>query len=101
VQFRHNFASFDCLNDEEFTVICSPFEGHFHNIDVIARYGHFLSQVHKLITDVRWTNTSIARPPARGMFLDPSSPFLIIVCSSSRQASTALTRDAELGQDWQ
>ena len=23
---------FECLNDEEFPVICSPFEGHFHSI---------------------------------------------------------------------
>ena len=33
---------FDCLNDEGFPVICSPFEGRFHCIDVIAKCGHFL-----------------------------------------------------------
>jgi len=33
---------FECLNDEEFPVICSAFEGRFHSIDVIARCGHFL-----------------------------------------------------------
>ena len=33
---------FEYLRDEEFPVICSPFEGRFHSIDVIARCGHFL-----------------------------------------------------------
>jgi len=33
---------FECLNDEEFPVVCSPFEGRFHSIDVIARCDHFM-----------------------------------------------------------
>jgi len=33
---------FECLHNEEFPVICAPFEGRFHSIDVIARCGHFL-----------------------------------------------------------
>ena len=33
---------FEYLHDEEFSVTCSPFEGRFHNIGVIARCGHFL-----------------------------------------------------------
>jgi len=36
------FGAFEWLNDEEFPVICSPFEGRFHSIDVIAKCGHFL-----------------------------------------------------------
>jgi len=31
----------------------------------------------------------------------PVQPSIIIVSSSSQQASTAITRAAELGQDWQ
>ena len=33
---------FECLHDEEFSVISSPLEGRFYSIDVIARCGHFL-----------------------------------------------------------
>jgi len=35
---------FECLNDEEFTVICSPFEGRFHSIDVLPDVAIFCDQ---------------------------------------------------------
>ena len=51
---------FEFLNDEEFPVICSSFEGRFHSIDVIAMQMWPFSvtrndelHVHKLITDVK------------------------------------------------
>jgi len=44
------------LIDEEFPVICSPFEGRFHSIDVIARRGQWPFSVILQMMNDKFTN---------------------------------------------